>query len=143
MVRFLLRSDAFDFPFSLFENTLFRFIEDFGYQLGEVYFIYVSREALFQMNKKYLKHESDTDVITFDYTEGDMLSAEIYIGQSQVQDNAKECAETFLNEMTRVMIHGILHCLGYEDKTEAGICHMRQKESDFIAYFYGLLNTPI
>ena len=139
MIHFSIKGNAFDFPFFSFESCLPKFLEKFGCEVGDLNFIYVSQSELLHINKKYLNHEYNTDVITFDDSEGSVVSADIYIGVYQVQRNAQEYDETFFEEMTRVMIHGVLHCMGYSDKTAKTAQDMRDQENKFISYFSAFL----
>ncbi len=99
---------------------------------GELSFIFCSDEYLLKMNNDYLKHNFYTDVITFDYTEGDIISGDIFISIDRVKENAEKYNVSFENELQRVMIHGVLHLVGYNDKTEEEQKQMREKESQYL-----------
>ena len=77
-----------------------------------------------------MNHDTYTDIISFDYTMGNTISGDIYISVERVQENAKEYGVSFLNELHRVIIHGVLHYLGWKDKTEFEKTAMRNKEND-------------
>ena len=109
---------------------LIRCIESEGKITGEINFIFCSDDYLHQMNKEYLNHDTLTDVITFDYTEGDMLSGDIFISIQRVKENAKLFSLSFPDELNRVMAHGILHLCGYKDKTVKAEKQMRNKEDE-------------
>jgi probable rRNA maturation factor len=110
-----------------------------GYQLEELNFILCSDEYLLAMNKQYLKHDTYTDVITFDNSEGlKMILGDIFISIERVQENARQFKTTIQKELCRVMIHGTLHLLGYPDKGKAAKTVMTQKEDQYLA----LLNLP-
>ena len=96
-------------------------------------FNFCSDKYLLKINKKYLNHKDLTDIITFDLSENDIISGDIYISTERVKDNAhlykKKCSE----EIIRVMIHGVLHLCGYSDKTPADISLMRRKENHYLS----------
>lgn len=96
--------------------------------LGELSYVFCSDDFLYDMNVAYLNHDTLTDIITFDYRVGDVISGEIYISTDRVKDNAKEFSVTFEEELHRVIIHGILHICGYKDLSEAEEKQMRSKE---------------
>ena len=91
-------------------------LEDKG--IGSINFIFCADEYLHNLNVEYLKHDTLTDVITFDYTDNSpLLSGDIFISIERVRVNAKQFGSPFVNELHRVMIHGMLHLAGYSDKT--------------------------
>ena len=132
MIDFFFLTEAFDLPTGLLRRSFITHIAGAGYRTGAVSFIYVSASELLRINRTYLHHDYHTDVITFDDTVEDCLSADIYVGVTQVQENAVSGGHTFFSEMLRVMIHGVLHCMGYEDKTISSRAIMRAKEDVFI-----------
>ena len=95
---------------------------------GEICFIYCSDEYLLEINRKYLNHDYFTDVITFDYCEGKTISGDIFISVERVRENANTQEEKFENELHRVMVHGVLHLLGFKDKSKSAKDKMRRKE---------------
>lgn len=97
-------------------------------ELGELSFVFCSDDFLHEMNQKYLAHDTLTDIITFDYREGNRISGEIYISTDRVEENAKDFSVSFQDELHRVMIHGVLHICGYNDSTDAEKELMRIKE---------------
>lgn len=107
--------------------------EDFN--LNYINFIFCSDTYLHSINIKYLQHDTLTDIITFDYSEGKVLEGEIYISINRVRDNAQEFDTKFEDELRRVMAHGILHMIGYGDKTEEEKTTMRQKEDSCISLY--------
>jgi probable rRNA maturation factor len=82
---------------------------------GSLNFIYISNPGLREMNMEYLNHDYYTDVITFDYTEGDIISGDIFISIDQVRLNAGAYGKSFEDELRRVMVHGVLHLIGFGD----------------------------
>jgi len=95
---------------------------------GAVSFIFCSDEYLLRMNVEHLQHDYYTDIITFDYCEGTVISGDLFISVDRVRENASELRIPFEDELHRVMVHGVLHLLGYGDKTEAEQLTIRQKE---------------
>lgn len=84
------------------------------------------------MNLGYLNHDTYTDIITFDYTENDIISGDIFISIDRVKDNAKKFSTIFENELSRVIIHGVLHLIGYKDKSAQEKHLMRSKEDFYL-----------
>ena len=95
---------------------------------GEINYIFCNDSFLLEMNKNYLNHNTLTDIITFDNSENDLISGEIYISIDRVKENALLYSQSFADELNRVMIHGILHLLGNTDKSPAEKSTMRKKE---------------
>ncbi len=97
--------------------------------IGEINFIFCTDAFLRKMNKQYLQHDYNTDIITFDNSEETKtISGDIFISIDRVRVNAKEFKTTFDDELHRVMVHGVLHLLGYDDKTEKLKKEMRKME---------------
>ena len=95
----------------------------------DVSYILCSDSFLLQLNQQYLNHNTLTDIITFDYSEGaKQLEGEIYISIDRVKENAEKFKVPFQDELDRVMIHGVLHLIGYKDKKPADKALMRKKE---------------
>ena len=109
---------------------LIRSIESEGKSAGEINFIFCNDDYLHKMNLEYLNHDTLTDVITFDYTEGDIISGDIFISIPRVKENAILLSIPFPDELDRVMVHGILHLCGYKDKTARNEKLMRSKEDE-------------
>jgi rRNA maturation RNase YbeY len=102
--------------------------------ISELSFIFCSDAFLYSINVDYLKHSTYTDIITFDNAgDGSALDGEIYISIPRVRENAISFDKTFDNELHRVMIHGILHLLGYSDKTPRQKTIMRKKEDSYLS----------
>jgi len=100
-----------------------------GFAIGEINYIFCDDAYLNHINKEFLKHDSFTDIISFDYSLGKQISGDIYISIERVLDNAEKYNVTFENELRRVMIHGVLHYMGYKDKTTEEKKVMRLKEN--------------
>lgn len=124
-----------DVPFRLSDirikrQWLEKVIESEGKIAGEISYIFCSDDYLYKMNVQYLNHDTLTDVITFDYTEANKISGDIFISIPRVEENASEFGKTFTDELNRVMVHGILHLCGYKDKTTKDEKIMRLKEDE-------------
>jgi rRNA maturation RNase YbeY len=104
-----------------------------GKRVGEVAFIFCSDDELLPINRQYLRHDYYTDVITFDYTEGPVLSGDVFISVDTVRANAEAFRQTFDDELHRVMAHGLLHLCGYADATPQEQKQMRTKEDFYLA----------
>lgn len=120
---------------AVFEQWIEKIIASEGKELGEINYIFCDDAYLHKINVEYLDHDTLTDIITFDYTEGDLLSSDIFISVERVADNANDFEVSFETELLRVMAHGILHLCGYKDKTEADSQLMRQKEEEKMQIF--------
>ncbi len=103
-------------------------IKSKGFSLDEINYIFVDDIYLHKMNMEYLQHDTYTDIITFDYSVGKNLSADIYISVDRIRDNAEKFDTDFYNELARVMIHGVLHLMKYDDHTEEEKKEMRSQE---------------
>jgi rRNA maturation RNase YbeY len=101
--------------------------------LGEINYIFCDDEYLLKKNQDFLNHDTLTDIITFDYSEENKLSADIFISIERVKENALIFAVSFEKELKRVIIHGILHLIGYKDKSEEETKTMRSKENFYLA----------
>lgn len=102
------------------------------HEIGDLHFIFCSDEYLLNLNRQYLKHNTLTDIITFDYCVNDEVSGDIFISIDRVKENASTFKETFLTELNRVIFHGILHLCGYNDKKSAHQKVMRFKEQFYL-----------
>lgn len=104
-----------------------------GFELGDINYVFCDDDYLHQINVEFLKHDTLTDIISFDYSVGKILQGDIFISIERVKDNASDFNVSFLEELHRVMVHGILHYCGYKDKTEDEARLMRQKEDHYLA----------
>lgn len=107
-----------------------------GFLIHELNYIFCDDDYLLKINQDYLQHDYLTDIITFDYVSGKNVSGDLYISIDRVKENAEEFNASFDNELKRVMIHGVLHLMGYSDKTEAATAEMRAKEEEKIKLFH-------
>ncbi len=99
---------------------------------GDISVIFCSDRYILDVNIKYLQHDYFTDIITFDYCEGNRISGDMFISIDSVKENAVHYGVDFENELDRVMVHGVLHLLGYDDHTPEDISVMREKENYYI-----------
>jgi len=102
---------------------------DYGKKLGEIAFVFCSDARILEVNKQYLNHDYYTDIITFDYTEASVISGDIFISIDTVKSNAEEFSQNFITELHRIIIHGILHLCGQDDKTPELRLEMTRKEN--------------
>ena len=107
-----------------------KIIDSEGFQTGDINYVFCDDNYLNTMNVEFLNHNTYTDIISFDYSQGKELHGEIYISIQRVVENAKEFHTTFENELHRVIVHGILHFMGYKDKTTEEKKAMRIKENN-------------
>ena len=101
-------------------------------ELGEINLIFCSDDHLLQMNREHLGHDYYTDIITFDYVDGSVLSGDLFISLDRIKDNAASFKVETKQELLRVVVHGFLHLAGYGDKTETESKEMRNKENTYL-----------
>ena len=136
MINFFFEeTDEFDVNDLNVEKNIETVLANENRTLGEVNYIFCSDDYLLNINKQYLNHDYYTDVISFDYSEDGIISGDIFISVDTVKDNAKEYEVEFKKELARVMVHGVLHFIGYKDKTEEDAKLMRQKENQYLPLF--------
>jgi len=124
-IKFVLKNK------SLIKHWIKEVIEKKKRKTGEINFVFCSDEHLLQINKQYLNHNTYTDIITFDYSKEattNKISGDIFISVERVNENAKKYGKTPENELHRVLIHGVLHLLGYKDKTKQAKAEMTKQE---------------
>jgi rRNA maturation RNase YbeY len=117
------------------QNKILYFLERENKQGGALQYVFMSDEQLHKLNVEYLNHDTYTDIITFDMSEGDEIAGDLYISIERVKDNAEELDTFWEEELDRVMIHGLLHLIGYGDKTKTDQAEMRAKENEYLALF--------
>ena len=103
-------------------------ILDFDKEEGEVQYVFCDDEYLTKLNVEFLDHDTLTDIISFDYVVGDIISGDIFISIERVIENAKELGVSFDDELDRVLIHGVLHYFGLKEKSDSEKVEMRSKE---------------
>uniref|UniRef100_UPI0040480F0A rRNA maturation RNase YbeY n=1 Tax=Roseivirga sp. TaxID=1964215 RepID=UPI0040480F0A len=103
--------------------------------IEEINYIFCNDEYLLSINREYLNHDYYTDIITFDNRDNkhDSIEADIFISIDRVKENAQTLQVAFDKELSRVMVHGLLHLLGYHDKSEEEISQMREKEEAYLS----------
>jgi probable rRNA maturation factor len=119
-----------------YEQWIDAVIESEEKEPGEINYIFCDDEYLHNINMQYLNHDTLTDIISFDYCIGDLISGDIFVSIERVQDNAKDYEVSFNEELLRVLAHGVLHYCGYKDKTEDEALLMRSKEQEKINMFH-------
>ena len=121
---------------AVYASWLTKVIESENKKLGEINYIFCDDEYLLAINVEYLNHDTLTDIISFDYTEGDVISGDIFVSIERVKDNAIDFNVPFEEELKRVLAHGVLHYCGYKDKSDADALLMRSKEDEKIKLFH-------
>tara|TARA_B100000963_G_scaffold149569_1_gene130347 strand:+ start:14780 stop:15184 length:405 start_codon:yes stop_codon:yes gene_type:complete len=101
--------------------------------LGDIIFVFCNDQFLLKKNIKYLNHDTLTDVISFDYSNESEINGDILISIERVKENAKLYNQTFSTELNRVMAHGLLHLLGYNDKSKEEAKIMKSKENYYLS----------
>lgn len=119
-----------------YEDWISRIIESEGFDEGEINYIFCDDEYLYKINVEYLDHDTLTDIISFDYTVGNLVQGDIFISIERVQDNANDFNVSFDEELKRVLSHGVLHYCGYKDKSPKDEVLMRSKEEEKMKMFH-------
>ena len=101
-------------------------------RLGDISIIFCSDNYILDVNQRYLEHDYFTDIITFDYCEGNRLSGDLFISVDSVRENSLEYGTEFKDELNRVIVHGVLHLIGYDDHTDEDVMTMREKENYYL-----------
>ena len=121
---------------SQYEDWISRIIESEGFDEGEINYIFCDDEYLHKINIEYLDHDTLTDIISFDYTVGNLIQGDIFVSIERVRENADDFKVSFDEELRRVLSHGVLHYCGYKDKSEADEVLMRTKEEEKMQMFH-------
>lgn len=111
-------------------------IKDQGKKTGDISFVFCSDAYLLEINKKYLEHNYFTDIITFDYVEGERVSGDIFISVDRVHENAELFKTSFSDELNRIIIHGVLHLVGFKDKSAEEKKVMTDMEDFYLKILY-------
>ncbi len=114
-------------------NWLETIIKNEEKHIGEINYVFCDDNYLHKMNVKFLNHDTLTDVISFDYTQENVISGDVYISTERVADNALDFNVAFIDELHRVIVHGLLHYCGYKDKTDDDARLMRSKEDLYLS----------
>ena len=134
MVRYYCEDIKFLFKNKLANNRWLKMVAGSEIKtLGDVSIIFCSDNYILDVNIRYLHHDYFTDVITFDYCEGDKLSGDLFISIDSVRENAIEFGTEFDEELHRVIVHGLLHLIGYDDHTPEDQKVMRAKEDYYLS----------
>jgi len=115
-------------------DWIFSFIDHYHFKCGALNFVFCSDEYLLEVNRAHLGHDYYTDIITFNYVEDKLLSGDIFISIDRVEDNAK-LSRNFAEELRRVMAHGILHLIGFNDKSDVEQKEMRDAEETCLTMY--------
>lgn len=134
MVSYFYENTPFLFKGKIKNNNWLRLVAESEIRrLGDINIIFCSDNYILDINQQYLGHDYFTDIITFDYCEVDRLSGDLFISVDSVRENAMEFNQTFERELDRVMVHGILHLIGYDDHTKVQQKEMRAKEDYYLS----------
>ena len=120
----------------LIQDALQVFVSDHGYSIDKLLYNFISKGEMLALNIKHLNHTTHTDIISFDYTLKRALRAEFFVSVWAVSCSAAENSQTIENEMLRVLSHGVLHCMGFNDKCDSDKSLMRLEENKFIKMFH-------
>lgn len=110
-----------------------------GYRIGELYYYFCSDDALLDINKSRLGHDFYTDIVTFPLVEDTMISSEFCLSLDRIAENSLNFGRSFESELLRVIIHGVLHLMGYDDHTDEEQAVMRSKEEESLKIYYNNL----
>lgn len=119
-------------------NWLVMLVEHHNKKLGELNYVFCSDDYLLKLNQEHLNHDYFTDIITFDYCQNDVISGDLFISVDRTNENAKTFKKSESNELNRVIAHGLLHLLGFSDKTAEDIVEMRSMEEDALTMLESL-----
>ena len=136
MIDFVYNTDFRLANKEIFSRWLISVANDEGYLIDTLVFLFVDDKEILEMNKKFLKHDYYTDVITFGDLEDKKISGDIAISIERVLDNSKTYGVEFEDELKRVMVHGLLHIMGYNDKASDDKSVMSQKENKAMKMFH-------
>ena len=133
MVRYFTEDIKFEYKNRLFNNRWLKMVAGSEMKsIGDVNVIFCSDNYILDINMRYLQHDYFTDIITFDYCEGNTLSGDLFISIDSVRENASFYGSDFDEELHRVIVHGLLHLAGYDDHTDEDIKVMRSKENYYL-----------
>ena len=134
MISYYFEDTDFIFRGKTLNNRWLRLVAESEIRkIGDISIIFCSDNYILDVNQKYLQHDYFTDIITFDYCEGDKISGDFFISVDSVKENAIEYGTDFKEELNRVIVHGILHLIGYDDHNDDDIRQMRSKENYYLS----------
>ncbi len=128
-----------DIPESVINTWIRRVADIYGKKIGDISYIFCSDEKILEVNRQYLQHDYYTDIITFDYTKGNKISGDLFISLDTVKSNSLQFGYEYEDELNRVIIHGILHLCGINDKGPGEREIMEEAENNALA----LLNNHV
>ena len=130
------QAENIDFP-KIKKRTVTKWIKSiadkYGKQIGDICYLFCTDEKILEVNKQFLNHDFYTDIITFDYSENNIISGDIFISLDTVLSNSQKYQTRYDEELHRVIIHGILHLCGLKDKSEDEIKEMRKAEEEALS----------
>ncbi|MGM9787911.1 MAG: rRNA maturation RNase YbeY [Candidatus Cryptobacteroides sp.] len=133
MIRYFQEDIKFELKGKALNNKWLKFVAESEIRrIGDINIIFCSDHYILDVNMRYLQHDYFTDIITFDYCEKNILSGDLFISIDSVRENAEFYGTDFAEELNRVMVHGILHLIGYDDHCEEDIAQMRAKENYYL-----------
>ena len=133
-IKKMIKFESIDIEFPdlnqrLAKEWIEEFVASYGKKIGELYYLFCSDEYLLDFNQKRMNHDFYTDIVTFPLNDcSEYLSGEFYISLDRIKDNAKQMGKPFRDEFHRVLAHGVLHLIGFDDKTAAAAAEMREQE---------------
>lgn len=134
MISYNFEDTNFIFKGKALNNKWLRLVAESEIRrIGDINLIFCSDNYILDINQKFLNHDYFTDIITFNYNDRDRLSGDLFISVDSVRENAIEYNVEFEEELNRVIVHGILHLIGYDDKSEEEIKTMRDKENYYLS----------
>ena len=134
MISYFFEDTDFQFRKKTLNNRCLRLVAESEIRrIGQINIIFCSDNYILDVNQQYLQHDYFTDIITFDYCEEDRLSGDLFISVDSVRENSIEYGTEFDDELNRVIVHGILHLIGYDDHCDEDIAVMRKKEDYYLS----------
>ena len=134
MISYFFEDTDFQFRKKTLNNRWLRLVAESEIRrIGQINIIFCSDNYILDVNQQYLQHDYFTDIITFDYGEEDRLSGDLFISVDSVRENSIEYGTEFDDELNRVIVHGILHLIGYDDHCDEDIAVMRKKEDYYLS----------
>ena len=134
MISYFFEDTAFQFKKKTLNSKWLRLVAESEIRrVGQINIIFCSDNYILDVNQQYLQHDYFTDIITFDYCEGDRLSGDLFISVDTVRENSVEYGTEFDDELNRVIVHGVLHLIGYDDHNDSDIAEMRKKEDYYLS----------
>ena len=134
MISYFFEDTDFQFRKKTLNNKWLRLVAESEIRrIGQINIIFCSDNYILDVNQQYLQHDYFTDIITFDYCEGDRLSGDLFISVDSVRENSIEYDTEFDDELNRVIVHGVLHLIGYDDHCDEDIEIMRKKEDYYLS----------